>query len=322
MKKREYEEHRKAFLQVREILTDMNENFALTRAFKKPVKWYGQHSIDEAVSLLIAETDKVQVTILGYYTRKDGGQYIHYMEDGKEWITSGVRRWLTNIQNTLSTMKRVAHLPDREKMMTYLKRCQTDSAITEYMNQMVGEISFTQNGVVGEVIPYTSKPDYVKAVEEEIEYRSSSGFQYKTFTHDPEVRKSIDDIVYDLYGEKNPHDLNYYKNEMRERHQQMKNNNTMEKIEEFAEKHNVPIYEEMPEGFHINEGALTAPVGAKWIKDNGSVLEKTVKRGLLLDKEMIRLCESQPANLNMELEQEYQQKERQHETRKHSGRTR
>ncbi len=65
----------------------------------------------------------------------------------------------------------------------------------------------------------------------------------------------------------------------------------MEKIEEFAKEHHVPIYEEMPEGFRINEGAMTAPSGAKWIMDNASILEK--KRGLLLDKEMIRLLEPQ-----------------------------
>lgn len=70
-------------------------------------------------------------------------------------------------------------------------------------------------------------------------------------------------------------------------------NDTMKKIEEFAKEHNVPIYEEMPEGFHINEGAMTAPPGAKWIMDNAPILEK--KSGLLLDKEMIQLLESQTA---------------------------
>lgn len=69
----------------------------------------------------------------------------------------------------------------------------------------------------------------------------------------------------------------------------------MEKIDEFAKEHNVPIYEEMPEGFHINEGAMTAPDGAKWIKDNGSILQKTVNTGLLLDKEMIPHYKSQTA---------------------------
>ena len=57
MEKSRYEEHNKAFLQVREILIKKNKRFALQKAFKKPVKWYGEHSIDEAVALLIAETE-------------------------------------------------------------------------------------------------------------------------------------------------------------------------------------------------------------------------------------------------------------------------
>ena len=74
--------------------------------------------------------------------------------------------------------------------------------------------------------------------------------------------------------------------------QQEKKNSTMDNIEEFAKEHNVPVYGEMPEGFHIMEGAMTAPPGAKWITDDAPVLEK--KRGLLLDKEMIRLLQSHP----------------------------
>ncbi len=169
-----------------------------------------EHSKTEAVA------EKDRVTILGYYTRGDGTQFIHYTEAGKEFLTSGVHRWSTGIENTISTLKQVAHLPDRDNMLMYLEREQADSAITQYMNQMVGEISFIQNGRIGEMIPYTSSADYIKAVKEEIEYRSSSGFQYKTFTHDPEVKKNIDDIVYDLYGEENPHDLNYYQQKQRE----------------------------------------------------------------------------------------------------------
>ena len=69
-------------------------------------------------------------------------------------------------------------------------------------------------------------------------------------------------------------------------------NKTMQKIQEFAKKHNLTIYDELPKGFHIDKGALTAPVGAWWIKDNGSIIKGTVKRGLLLDKKTIQLLES------------------------------
>lgn len=66
----------------------------------------------------------------------------------------------------------------------------------------------------------------------------------------------------------------------------------IDKIEKFAQNYNVPIYKEIPEGFHINEGALTAPKGARWIQDNGSIIHNKVKRGLLLDKDLISLYQS------------------------------
>ena len=34
--------------------------------------------------------------------------------------------------------------------------------------------------------------------------------RFKTLTKDPEVRKAVDDIVYDFNGERNPHPLAYY----------------------------------------------------------------------------------------------------------------
>lgn len=55
MKKSEYEMHYSNFLKVREILHKNNELFALSKGFKKPIKWYGQHSIEEAVEILRSE---------------------------------------------------------------------------------------------------------------------------------------------------------------------------------------------------------------------------------------------------------------------------
>ena len=51
------EQHTKAFLEVREILENMGEMFALARAYKKPYKWYGEHTTREAVNILIAEAN-------------------------------------------------------------------------------------------------------------------------------------------------------------------------------------------------------------------------------------------------------------------------
>lgn len=52
------EQHTKMFLEVRDILQSMGEMFALARAYKKPYKWYGEHTTQEAVEILIAEANK------------------------------------------------------------------------------------------------------------------------------------------------------------------------------------------------------------------------------------------------------------------------
>ena len=51
------EQHTKTFLQVRDTLQNMGEMFALARAYKKPFRWYGEHTTEEAVNILIAEAN-------------------------------------------------------------------------------------------------------------------------------------------------------------------------------------------------------------------------------------------------------------------------
>lgn len=55
MKISEYEGHVNRFLKVMEILQSQNNNFALARAFKKPMKWYGQYTVDKAIEILKME---------------------------------------------------------------------------------------------------------------------------------------------------------------------------------------------------------------------------------------------------------------------------
>lgn len=160
------------------------------------------------------------VTILGYYQREDNTQFIHYSVNDKEYLTSGVVMWdkQENIQRYLEKLQpfQTPHLNDRDTMMTYLQRFYPYSEITRYMNELVGEISFYNGNDVGEVIQYTSASDYLKDIEDEMEYRSTSGFQFQTFSKEPEIRKGVDDIIHNLYGEENPHDLDYYKNELKD----------------------------------------------------------------------------------------------------------
>lgn len=49
------EEAKKAFLDVRRILTENHEDFALARAYKKPWKWYREHTTQEAIKILRTE---------------------------------------------------------------------------------------------------------------------------------------------------------------------------------------------------------------------------------------------------------------------------
>lgn len=72
----------------------------------------------------------------------------------------------------------------------------------------VGRVSFAS----GEEITYTNPEEYLKAIREELPYHATSGFRYQTFTDDPQVRKVVDDEIYNLFGEKNPRALEEYEN--------------------------------------------------------------------------------------------------------------
>lgn len=71
---------------------------------------------------------------------------------------------------------------------------------------LVGRVTFAN----GERIGYTDPKEYVNVVKEELPYHATSGFRYETLTSDPEVRKAVDDILNDLYGEENPRPLADY----------------------------------------------------------------------------------------------------------------
>lgn len=154
--------------------------------------------------------NKERVFILGYYTREDNTQFIHYKINEKEYLTSGIVTWSKESQlKRISELTQVEQLPDIEQMKKNLEENEPYGALNKY-------------------------------------------FQNRE-----------------------------------------KQNDTIEEIKKFAQNHNVPIYTKMPEEFHINEGALTAPIGTQWIQDNGSILHKTIKRGLLLDENLAGLYEAE-----------------------------
>ena len=71
---------------------------------------------------------------------------------------------------------------------------------------VVGEVSWAN----GEKQSFTDSDLYIQMIESEIEYVNTSGFSYNTLTSDPIVRKAVDDILYNLFGEENPHSIEEY----------------------------------------------------------------------------------------------------------------
>ena len=66
--------------------------------------------------------------------------------------------------------------------------------------QLIGSVSFLS----GETQQFTDARAYLDCIREELPHEATTGFRFRTITEDPAVRKAVDDIVFDLYGEENP----------------------------------------------------------------------------------------------------------------------
>ena len=66
--------------------------------------------------------------------------------------------------------------------------------------QLIGSVSFLS----GETQQFTDATAYLDCIREELPHEATIGFRFRTITEDPAVRKAVDDIVFDLYGEENP----------------------------------------------------------------------------------------------------------------------
>lgn len=66
--------------------------------------------------------------------------------------------------------------------------------------QLIGSVSFLN----GETQQFTDARAYLDCIREELPHEATTGFRFRTITQDPAVRKAVDDIVFDLYGEENP----------------------------------------------------------------------------------------------------------------------
>ena len=66
--------------------------------------------------------------------------------------------------------------------------------------QIVGSVSF----INGDIQQFADAKAFLDCLREELPYRATTGFRFRTITQDPAVRKAVDDIVHDFYGEENP----------------------------------------------------------------------------------------------------------------------
>ena len=66
--------------------------------------------------------------------------------------------------------------------------------------QIVGSVSF----INGDIQQFTDATAYLDCIREELPHEATTGFRFRTITQAPAVRKAVDDIVFDLYGEENP----------------------------------------------------------------------------------------------------------------------
>ena len=61
--------------------------------------------------------------------------------------------------------------------------------------QIVGSVSF----INGDAQQFTDSKEYLDCIREELPYRATSGFSFRTVTQDPTIRKAADDIVRDFF---------------------------------------------------------------------------------------------------------------------------
>lgn len=74
--------------------------------------------------------------------------------------------------------------------------------------QIIGRVTFAS----GEHEEFTDPQKYLQTIREELPYQAATGFRCETLTDDPAVRKAVDDMVCDLYGEENPRQIEDHSN--------------------------------------------------------------------------------------------------------------
>ena len=79
--------------------------------------------------------------------------------------------------------------------------------MTSTEKPIIGRVSF----ISGETQEFTDAEEYLTCIRAELPHEATTGFRFRTITQDPAIRKAVDDIVYDFYGEENTHTEEDYK---------------------------------------------------------------------------------------------------------------
>ena len=75
-----------------------------------------------------------------------------------------------------------------------------EQKINHAYQPLIGRVHF----INGDAQQFTDAKEYLDCIREELPHEATTGFRFRTITQDPAVRKAVDDIVFDLYGEENP----------------------------------------------------------------------------------------------------------------------
>lgn len=67
-------------------------------------------------------------------------------------------------------------------------------------HKLIGRVTYAD----GSEQTFKDPQQYLKTIQEELQYRNTTGFRYETLTSDPQVRKAVDDLILDFSGEENP----------------------------------------------------------------------------------------------------------------------
>ncbi len=75
-----------------------------------------------------------------------------------------------------------------------------EQKINHAYQPLVGRVHF----INGDAQQFTDAKKYLDCIREELPHEATAGFRFRTITQAPAVRKAVDDIVFDFYGEENP----------------------------------------------------------------------------------------------------------------------